>query len=94
MIKIEYNDNVVTFKGHTTPDICAAVSSVMYTSVNLLDKYDNDCFLFKDYEQEDFVLISIYRHDNFIDMIINNMFDMLNDLIEDGNEDKIELKRS
>lgn len=91
MIKITKSSDTVFFKGHTIPDVCAAVSSIMYTSVNLLNKYDSECFLFKDNTKEDFVVISIYRHDNFIDMIIDNMFDMLNDLYEDNNEDKIEI---
>lgn len=91
MIRITKSSDIIFLKGHTLPDICAAVSSIMYTSANMLLKYDKDCFLFKDNTKEDFVVISIYRHDNIIDMIIDNMFDMLNDLREDNNEDKIEI---
>lgn len=94
MITIRQDEDCITFKGHTVTDICAAVSSVMYTSINMLNKYDKDCFLFKDFDKEDYVLINIYRHDNIIDMVIDNMFDMLNDLYEDGNEDKIKIYRS
>lgn len=91
MIKITKSSDVIFFKGHTIPDVCAAVSSIMYTSVNMLLKYDKNCFMYKDNAEEDFVVISIYRHDNIIDMIIDNMFDMLTDLQEDDNEDKIEI---
>ena len=41
MVKIIFNGNKITFEGHTYPDICAAVSSIMYTTANLLDKYSS-----------------------------------------------------
>lgn len=87
MIRITKKNDQITFTGHTIPDICAAVSSVMYTTANALLKYKNDCINYTD--DEDTVTITINYHDEIIDMLIDNMFDMFNDIKEDGNIDKI-----
>ena len=98
MIKItQIGDNIV-FQGHTLPDICAATSSIMYTTVNAMKKYEDmrnrgDMFSYKDNLDADYVEIKIIEHDVFIDLLIENMFDMLNDLKDDNNEDKLDIVR-
>lgn len=92
MININREKDVITFHGHTIPVVCSAVSSVMYASVNMLDKYDKNCLLFEDNRDEDYVKITLLKHDDIIDLVINNMFDMINDIIDDSNDDKINLQ--
>ena len=41
MINITKKGNRVTIEGHTQADICAAVSSIMYTCYNILIEYDS-----------------------------------------------------
>lgn len=85
MITIEiFGNDKVVIHGHSYPDICAACSSIMYTTVNFIDKYDSSAEEFIDDTVNDIVTIIIKRHDNIIDMILDNMFDMLNDLYEDN----------
>lgn len=95
MVKIILDDDKMLFKGHTQPDICAAISSIMYTTVNLLSKYGDhlgvDVIEFTDNTEEDYVEISLLYFDFLTRMIIDNMYDMLKDLKDDNNEDKIEL---
>lgn len=95
MVKIIFNGNKITFEGHTYPDICAAVSSIMYTTANLLDKYSSivkeNVLKFTDNVYDDYVEMTILYTDDIVDMVVNNMKHMIEDLIEDNNEDKIEL---
>lgn len=84
----------IRFKGHTQPDICAAASSIMYTTVNAINKYNNLCLSFFDDNINDEVEVLISDFDDVINLLIDNMFDMFNDLIEDGNENKIRIIRS
>ena len=43
MIKIKREKDIVTITGHAIPTICAAISSSMYTSINAILKYDENC---------------------------------------------------
>lgn len=90
MIKIDIDKNKIKFIGHSLPDICAAVSSVMYTSVNAILKYDKDSIDYKD--ENDEVIITIIKHDKIIDLLINNMIDMLNDIHSDFGDNYIQIK--
>ena len=96
MIRISFNANesTIKFEGHSLPHVCASASSIMYTTVNALMKYDEDCIHYTDNTEEDYVFWRILKHDNVIDMLIDNMLDMLNDLYEEGNADKIKIIRS
>ena len=73
------------------PDICAAISSIMYTSVNALLKYDTDCIDYKD--ENDIINIKILKHDDIIDLLIDNMFNMFNDVYTDYGDNYIQIKR-
>ena len=77
--------------GHSMPDICAAISSIMYTSVNALLKYNETAIEYKD--ENDIITIEIKKHDTIIDLLINNMFDMFEDVHTDYGDDYIQIKR-
>ena len=84
MITIIKDGDNIHITGHSLPDVCSAVSSVMYTSMNLLIKYAEESFDFEDNTTFDFVKIKIKSHDRFIDMIIDNMMDMFKDIEDDS----------
>jgi len=93
MITIEkYGNDKIVLHGHTLPDVCAACSSIMYTAINFIDRYDKDASEFIDDTEKDIVTIIIKKHDETIDMILDTMFDMFNDLRETDNQDKIQIK--
>ncbi len=82
MIKVIKKGDSITITGHSQPDVCASISSVMYTSVNMLAKYDKDCVVFEDNNELDFVAIDIKKHDEVIDLVVDNMMSMFEDIKE------------
>lgn len=92
MIEISKNKDRILVSGHSEHDICAAISSIMYTGVNFLDRYDNECIDFEDNTKEDYVMIRINKHDDTIDMIIDTMMDMFKDVIDQVPTGSISLK--
>ena len=92
MIEITREKNKIVFHGHTEPAVCAACSSIMYTTVNFIYKYNKKSIGFIDDKLLDKVIIIINEHDNIIDIAINNMIDMLECLRDDGNITKIKIK--
>lgn len=93
MITIEKKNDVITFKGHTDSDICASVSSIMYTTVNALNKFDEKIITYNDDTENDIVTVKINFYNELVDLLINNMFDMLNDL-QEQTDGKIEIKNT
>jgi uncharacterized protein YsxB (DUF464 family) len=85
MITIEKKEDIITFKGHSQPDICASVSSIMYTTVNALNKFDEKILSYTDDKEHDVVVIRINFYNELVDLLLNNMFDMLKDLQEQAN---------
>ena len=85
MITIEKKNDIITFKGHSESDICASVSSIMYTTVNALNKFDEKILNYTDDKENDIVIVKINFYNALVDLLINNMFDMLNDLQEQTN---------
>lgn len=83
MIKIKRDKDIVTITGHAIPTICAAISSSMYTSVNAMLKYDENCIGYVDDEELDMVTITIKKHDMIIDLLVDNMFKSFRDIRED-----------
>lgn len=87
MIKIEQKDNVIIIKGHSLPNICAAVSSVVYTTANAILTHmeignkDGQC-TFEDNLEDDFFKITIDKKDYFVDLLIENMFNSFYDICE------------
>ena len=90
MIKIDIDKNIIIFNGHSLPDICAAVSSVMYTTMNAILKYDETSVEYKD--ENDIVTIKIIKHDKIVDLLIINMIDMLNDIHSDYGDNYVQIK--
>lgn len=98
MINIhQINDNIV-IQGHSLPQICAAVSSVLYTTVNAVLKHEElgietgQC-TFEDNLEDDFFSIKINKHDDFVDLMIENMFDMFYDIQEQDKTNSIVITR-
>ena len=89
MITITRKDDVITFNGHSRVDICAAVSSIMYTTLNAMEKFDDESFDFNDDKEKDIVTIKIKYYTDATSVLITNMFDMLKDLQEDTNGEVI-----
>lgn len=83
MIKITKENDVIIMTGHAMPTVCAAISSTMYTSVNAMLKYDEDCVNYVDDEELDMVTITIKKHDRIIDLLVDNMFKSFKDIRED-----------
>lgn len=58
--------------------VCASVSSIVTTTVNSILRIDEDCL---SYEEADGLLqIEVLKHDNNIDILIDNMLDLLKEL--------------
>lgn len=90
MIRVVRDGNKIKISGHSVPDICAAISSIMYTSVNALLEYNKDCISYND--DGDSVKITILEHDDIIDMIVNNMFNMFKDVDDTKKYVKVVIK--
>ena len=89
MIKVNVikKDNVITninIIGHAGYDVsgkdivCSAVSSITITTINALLKYDKDSISYKNSLE-----ITILKHNEVIDLLIDNMLDMLKELEQD-----------
>ena len=92
MIKVSINEengliNEITIKGHSGYEeegkdiVCSAVSSISITTVNALISIDED---FIDYTNDDgFLKITIKKHNEVIDKLIDNMINLLTELEKD-----------
>lgn len=80
MIRIMNINNSIHITGHTDTDICASVSTILYTTVNALILYDTECFEFIDDKENDFVNMKLIKNDKIIDMLFKNMIDLFEDL--------------
>ena len=58
--------------------VCAAVSSIVITTINALLKLDKDSVSYKNSLE-----ITIHKHNEVIDILIGNMLDMLKELEKD-----------
>lgn len=84
MIKININKDKIVIEGHSgyseagSDIVCASVSSIAITSVNSILKYDEDALK---YESNDgYLEINILKHNEIIDLLIENMIEMLKEL--------------
>lgn len=82
MIKVHKNNNNIIITGHAIPIVCAGVSSITYTTINALMKYNKECIWYNDDSIKDVVNIKILIDDGIVTLLINNMFNMLNDIKE------------
>ena len=83
MIKITVNSNLITISGHAnysnTEDIvCASVSSIMYTTVNAILRFDSSAITYLD--DRDKVEIKINNHNETTTTLIENMLSLFYEL--------------
>ena len=89
-VKVDYDDNLikkVKVTGHDGYDdygkdiVCASVSSIVITSVNLIYKLNKD--IIKVIEDKGLIEINVLKEDETINMVLKNMIDMLKELSND-----------
>jgi len=88
-INISKKDNLIktiSIKGHAEYDesgkdiVCSAVSSIVITTINASIRYNQASI---DYVDKDgYIKIEILKHDDIIDLLMNNMVDLLVELKE------------
>lgn len=88
-IKKTNSINEIRIDGHSGYDemgkdiVCAAVSSIVITTVNAILKIDEKSL---EYVQDENLTITIKKHTKTIDLLIENMLDMLRELEEQYSE--------
>ena len=89
-IKVNYKDNFIdSFKisGHANYDdygkdiVCASVSSVAITSINLAIKFDKDSVKYE--EKSGLLSVQVLKQNEIINKVFINMIDMLKELEKD-----------
>lgn len=89
-VKVDYDDNLikkVKVTGHAGYDdygkdiVCASVSSIVITSVNLIYKLNKD--IIKVIEDKGLIEINVLKEDETINIVLKNMIDMLKELSND-----------
>lgn len=83
MINIKKKKNVITISGHANYSdkediVCASVSSIMYTSVNALLRFDEKSIEYMD--DGNTVTIKVNKNDNVTNTLIINMLSLFNEL--------------
>lgn len=89
MIKVQtFKENNVTCKvvidGHSGyaengfDIVCASVSSIVTTSVNMIVRLDENAMSYE--AKEGFIKMEISKHNAFIDIVLENMMDLLEQL--------------
>lgn len=84
MIKIISKNDKIKIEGHSgyseygSDIVCASVSSIAITTINGILKYDEGAL---EYIKDDgYLEISILKHNEVIDLLIDNMLEMFKDL--------------
>jgi uncharacterized protein YsxB (DUF464 family) len=94
MIKVEVSKDCISISGHANFDdygkdiVCAAVSSVVLTTINGILLIDNKSITV---EQNDKLTIKVNYHNDTIDKLIENMLRCLKE-IEKNYEKNIKIK--
>lgn len=83
MINIKKKKNVITISGHANYSdkediVCASVSSIMYTSVNALLRFDEKSIEYMD--DGNIVTIKVNKDDDITNTLIINMLSLFNEL--------------
>jgi uncharacterized protein YsxB (DUF464 family) len=91
MIKITYKKDEINISGHAQPDVCAAVSSTMFTCLKMLYKYDSTSFSYTD--DTDFNIV-INKHDDIIDIMLKCMKESFQDIYEMAPTNSISIKNA
>lgn len=72
--------------------VCASVSSICITSVNSIIRFDSSSIEYN--ENDGHLEVDIKKHNEFIDIILDNMIDLLTELEKDYKKNiKIEIRR-
>ena len=90
MIKIKINKdtkiNEIIIDGHSGYDVegkdivCAGVSSIVITSINAMLRINNEALTFE--KKSGYMKITFLKHNEMIDMLIDNMLDLLKQMEE------------
>lgn len=89
-VKVDYDDNLikkVKVTGHAGYDdygkdiVCASVSSIVITSINLIYKLNKD--IIDVIEDKGLIEINVLKEDETINIVLKNMIDMLKELSND-----------
>lgn len=84
MTKIKISKDHIEIKGHAMFDeygkdiVCAALSSIVITSINGILSIDNDSIKYK--QGEGLMVIDILKHTKEVDALILNMINLLKEL--------------
>lgn len=84
MIKIKFDKDKISIKGHSGYDVigkdivCASVSSIVITSINAIIRIDEKAISYK--QDEGFIEINILKHSEIVDLLILNMRELLKEL--------------
>ena len=72
MIKIKFDKDKISIKGHSGYDVigkdivCASVSSIVITSINAIIRIDEKAISYK--QDEGFIEINILKHSEIVDL--------------------------
>lgn len=86
MIKVRKKDNIITICGHANSAdygkdiVCAAVSTVVYTTVNALKRISSSSIEFEDNKE---MKITVLGKDEITKALIDNMMELLYSIEED-----------
>ncbi len=83
MITITKKGNFITFKGHANYHddldiLCASVSSIMYTTVNAIMRFNKDAINYQD--NGEIVKIEVKNNDEITSTLIDNMMSLFMEL--------------
>lgn len=83
MITVKKDNNKITFKGHANYSdgldiVCASVSSIMYTTVNAIMRFDKTTINYQD--DGNIVSITILNNTKETETLITNMMSLLKEL--------------
>ena len=84
MIKVNIKNNIIIITGHAGYDdfgkdiVCASVSSIVITSINLCLRFDKDSIKYK--KETDKLTIEVLSSDEKVTLTIENMIMMLEEL--------------
>lgn len=87
MIKVVYRDKEISIRGHANyadagkDIVCAAVSSIVITSVNDMMVIDSDSV---DYHDDgNIIIIRIIKDNDLVIKLFNNLKELINSLVKD-----------
>ena len=84
MIKVEVTKDTISIHGHAMYDdygkdiVCAAVSSTIITSVEMIASIDENAIDVK--ESTDKLMININKHDNITNKLVDTMINLLKEI--------------